>query len=250
MKSSSRCARFASVLKPNKVQPIAFDIFFDGELPPFFEKRNRRRVAHRVSMDLIRYHQPGKVSGWVEIDGKREAVDENWFGFRDHSWGTRASGVGARMPDLMPNQGLGNVRLLWGPWLFERPDGYKYELMHFWTAGPAWTYFSSHMNEAGAGPDEVRQTEIKEMVPNVKFDPKTRRFLGGTYDLLLSTGETKTIEVTPVGNTAFPSCAPENTAAGRASGTGRGKAIITRMANISLMWSRHCHSSVSSAMRR
>jgi len=191
-------------LEPNRTQPIAFDILFEAELPPFFEKRNRRRVANRISMDLIRYHQPGRLSGWVEVDGAREAVGDGWFGFRDHSWGTRASGVGARVPDLAPaSQGMGDMRLLWGPWLLNRPDGSKYELMHFWTAGPAWRYFSAHLNEAGAVEGEVRQTEVREMVPDVRFDPKTRNFLGGTVALTLATGETRTIRVEPVGDTAF-----------------------------------------------
>jgi len=190
-------------LDANKTQPIAFDILFEAELPPYFEKRNHRRSGPRVTMDVVRYHQAGKLSGWVEINGQRESVDDNWFGMRDHSWGTRGTGIGARLSDLQPGQVLNEMGLLWGPWLLKRPDGSAYELMHFWVNSSSWKYLSAHQNEAGARPGEIRQTEIVEMTPNVRFDPKTRRFLGGTYAIALATGERRTIEVTPVGDTAF-----------------------------------------------
>ncbi|MBU6266625.1 MAG: hypothetical protein KGN34_03730 [Sphingomonadales bacterium] len=196
-----RAIRFR--LDANHTQPIAFDVLFTGVLPPFFEKRNRRRSSTRQMMDAVRYHQPGRLSGWVEIDGERQSIGDDWFGFRDHSWGTRGKGIGMPLPDGPPDQGIGNMRLLWGPWLFERADGAHFELMNYWVAGDNWQYFSAHRNEAGPGPDGVRQTEVRSMRPDLRFDPATRRLLGGTCTFELATGETLDVAVETLGASGF-----------------------------------------------
>jgi hypothetical protein len=191
-------------LEANKIQPIAFDIRFEGELPPFFERRNRLRTGIRIGQDVVRYHQPGRLSGWVELAGERIVIDDSWFGFRDHSWGMRGHGVGAHAPDLQPGtQVPKNMRLLWGPWLMTRPDGSKYEIAHFLISSDNWQYFSGHINEAGANSGEVKQTDIRQMTPNIGFDQTTRQFQGGGFDLLLETGETRKVEVEPAGGSGF-----------------------------------------------
>ncbi len=184
--------RFA--LDRNKTQPLAFDILFEGELPPFFEKRNRMRVRNRVGMDVIRYHQPGRLSGWIELEGERHEVDDDWFGFRDHSWGMRGHGVGAHVPDLQPGGGVQDrMQLLWGPSLLTRPDGSKYELMSFLYRTGHWQYFSGHLNEAGNEPGSIRQVEILSMEPSIRFDPKTRQFLSADYEYTLSDGSKRMV---------------------------------------------------------
>lgn len=194
--------RFA--LDRNATQPLAFDIVFEGELPPFFEKRNRLRARNRTAMDVIRYHQPGKLSGWVELEGERHEVGDDWFGFRDHSWGMRGHGVGAHVPDLQPGGGVQDrMKLLWGPSLLTRPDGSKYELMHFLYATGHWQYFSGHVNEVGNEPGSIRQSEIVAMVPNIRFDPVTRAFLGGDYVYTFADGSSRTVQVEPLGPSGF-----------------------------------------------
>lgn len=191
-------------LDRNDTQPLAFDILFEGELPPFFEKRNRLRARNRIGMDVVRYHQPGRLSGWVELDGERHAVDDDWFGFRDHSWGMRGHGVGAHVPDLQPGAGVQErMQLLWGPAMLTRPDGSKYELMHFLYATDHWQYFSGHINEAGNEPGAVRQAEIVSMVPDIRFDPQTRQFAGARYRYGFADGRSRTVETTPLGPTGF-----------------------------------------------
>jgi hypothetical protein len=83
-----RSVRF--VLEPNDVQPIAFDWLFEGAFPCHFEDRNHMRAGNRVSTDLVRYHQTGVCSGWVEVDGVRTEISpDTWVSTRDHSWGVR-----------------------------------------------------------------------------------------------------------------------------------------------------------------
>src|ERR1019366_5170778 len=56
-------------LEPNDIQPIAFDIEFAAAVPPRLEERTHNRDQFRVSADLVRYHQTGVASGWIERDG-------------------------------------------------------------------------------------------------------------------------------------------------------------------------------------
>src|SRR4051812_2447307 len=64
-----RAVRFT--LERNDVQPIAFDWLFEAALPCHFEDRTHIRQGNRVGAELVRYHQIGRCSGWVEIDGER-----------------------------------------------------------------------------------------------------------------------------------------------------------------------------------
>lgn len=192
------------ILEKNETQPIAFDVLFEGELPPFFEKRNKLRAGHRIGLDLVRYHQPGKLSGWIEINGEREEIGEDWFGFRDHSWGMRGHGIGAHPTDLEPSAGVTrNMELFWGPWLMRRPDGSKYEIMHFHYTTDNWSYFSGHVNEACSDDPAGKQQEIRRMTPSFRFDTKTRALLAGSVDILMDSGENRHVEIEPIGGTGF-----------------------------------------------
>ncbi len=104
-RSSSRSSRCRFRLEPNDVQPISFDIVLTAVTPPFFEKRNlvRNRKTGRVDVDVIRYHQGGWASGTVTVNGETHEVNpDEWFGFRDHSWGVRQA-IGEPMVDLIPD---------------------------------------------------------------------------------------------------------------------------------------------------
>jgi hypothetical protein len=67
--------RFA--LDANDTQPLAFDWVFEAAVPPATEERIHQRVplGYRVSAELVRYHQIGIASGWVELDGERHEID-------------------------------------------------------------------------------------------------------------------------------------------------------------------------------
>jgi len=96
-----RRVRFA--LEPNDVSPIAFEWVLDGVVPPFLEEReqHRSRDGARLDADIVRYHQSGTASGWVEVNGRRTKLDSSWVSTRDHSWGVRY-GVGTPIGDVAP----------------------------------------------------------------------------------------------------------------------------------------------------
>jgi hypothetical protein len=231
---------------PNKTQPIAFDILFEGELPPAFEERSRQRSTYRIRMDVVRYFQMGKLSGWVEIDGQREVVDDNWFGARDHSWGMRGNAIGALPTDLQPG-GVQSKQsqILWGLAMLARPDGSKYQMLSFLYATDFGRTYSGRIVELGKS-GEVIETGIRELREVVVLDPATRRFRKATYELVLTDGSAKTLEVSALGDSSFH-LSTGGYGSWVAGGKARGAVTITRMASISPTCSSRCRNLASSA---
>ncbi len=193
-------------LEPNDEQPISFDIVLSAVTPPFFEDRNlvRNRQTGRIDVNVIRYHQGGRASGTVTVDGTTHEVNpEEWFGYRDHSWGVRQA-VGAPPPDLIrPARtaatagALARGAMKWTPFFFRRPDGSYYETAIFITEG-AWQYSSAYINETNGS-----QTPVRSVEPHISYDPRTRFVRGGELRLTMESGEQRVIEVEVLGESGF-----------------------------------------------
>lgn len=191
-------------LEPNDVQPISFDLVLSGVTPPFFEDRNlvRNRRTGRVDVNVIRYHQGGWVTGTVTVDGETHEVrPQEWFGYRDHSWGIRQM-VGAPPTDLIRGRGprpgveiKGGMK--WTPAFLRRPDGSYYETAIFITEGFGG-YASAYLNEADGSQAKVRHAE-----PRMRYDPRTRFVTGGELHLTMESGEQRVIEVEVLGGSGF-----------------------------------------------
>ena len=189
-------------LEPNDVQPIAFDLVLSGVTQPFFEERNltRNKRTGRVEVDVIRYHQGGWVSGTVTVDGETQEVrPDEWFGFRDHSWGVRQA-VGAPAPDVIPglSQPPPDYRggFKWTPMFFRRPDGTYYEMAIHAAQGVGIS--SAFVNEADGSQARVRTVE-----PHLSYDTRTRFVLGGELHLTMESGDERVIEVEAPGESGF-----------------------------------------------
>ncbi|MCB2076854.1 MAG: hypothetical protein KDE55_04040 [Novosphingobium sp.] len=176
----------------NSTQPLRFELTFHATMPAFFEKRDVVISGGRTASDVIRYHQPGTVSGWVEIDGERVAVDaDEWFAFRDHSWGIREH-VGKEPDDLVP----GNFGATGGSkagaayhfnWLvsqIERPDGSRYDLAYYFRDfggdGPP-EFFSGHINES-----DGTQIPILHLYPEITYRSQDKGAMRGRVTALLA----------------------------------------------------------------
>jgi hypothetical protein len=198
-----RAVRFA--LEPNECQPIAFDWLFEAAVPAFLEDRVHSRAGYRVASDLVRYHQTGTASGWVEIDGRRQELDPgSWVSTRDHSWGVRMPAVGRPVTDLEPGDALAGVgfQMIWSPVLMERPDGSRYALhLHYQIfSAPG---FSQKRVEGGIEHPDGRRERWTGLEPSLSFDPSNRRLRGGTIRATTEDGGARTLEVEAVSDTGF-----------------------------------------------
>jgi len=195
-----RSVRF--VLEPNEIQPIAFDCLFEAAFPPAFEERTHIRNRNRIAAELVRYHQIGRCSGWIEVDGERtELTPEAWVSTRDHSWGVRYD-VGLPPQDLEPRDAMGAFQFFWTPSYLERPDGSAYGLFlnmnHF--RGPG----IDHKAMFGLVEQPDGRTErIVDIVPELTYDPVNRRLRGGRVHCTMADGQARTIEVEVVSDTGF-----------------------------------------------
>jgi hypothetical protein len=185
----------------NTAQPIAMDLTWTAHLPAFFEDRDFAMVKGRKSSDVVRYHQAGTVSGWIEIAGERIAVNpEDWCGFRDHSWGIREH-VGEALGDLPPAapSGSGTIGALTSDYQFNwlvshlvRPDGSAYDLAYYFREfreprGLQW--FTGWINE-----EDGAQKPVLQVYPELTLSKANNAVLGGTIFVLQRGDGRKTVE--------------------------------------------------------
>jgi hypothetical protein len=193
-------------LDANECQPIAFDWVFDAAVPPQLEERTHRRSpsGFRVDSDLVRYHQIGLASGWVEIDGVREQIDPaDWVSTRDHSWGVRYD-VGQPPTDRDPTDPMAGLNFLmfWCPTYLETPSGEPYGC--FWHLIQVEAPGLLHKQCTGGfeHPDG-RFDPIVDIKPEVGFDPDNRRLRGGEVHFTMGDGSQRTIGIEVLGDTGF-----------------------------------------------
>jgi hypothetical protein len=190
-------------LAKNDVQPISYEVTFTSEMPPFFEDRHKQRESDgfRIGSDVIRYHQIGVPSGWVEVEGERiEIRPEEWTEYRDHSWGTRLD-VGAHNPDVRPTSDFGDVKfgegefvLVWSPFMLVQPNGEQHAYHFYYMSKQGRIFYSSGYRNYPDG----RQEKVARVRPELKYDDRTRRLLGGQvhFDMLQGGSHTVNVEVT------------------------------------------------------
>jgi len=191
-------------LAKNDAQPIRFDLTFHATMPAFFE--NRDVVVHegRTASDVIRFHQPGTVSGWIEIEGVRHVVNpDEWFGFRDRSWGVREH-VGLDPSDLVPaslgvksgsaggNKAGTGYHFNWLVSKIDRPDGTSYDLAYYFRDfggdGPP-QFFTGHINES-----DGRQIPILQLCPEIDYRASDKGAMRGTVTAFLASKGKEIVE--------------------------------------------------------
>jgi hypothetical protein len=196
--------RFA--LDATDVLPISFEWTMSSPVPPSVEAREVHvsRDRYRVDADIIRYHQGGVARGWVEVDGARTTFDDSaWISTRDHSWGVRYQ-VGAPLPDIAPvaqPEGT-SAYVLWCPLFCERADGSRYGL-HFYFQRFAFGDWSRVTFEGGIEHANGRREPFSAARPDLRFDDRTRRLIGGEITATMRDGRERVYRFTPVSDTGF-----------------------------------------------
>ena len=164
---------------------------------------DRSPDGYRVTHNILRYHQVGVASGWVEVEGSRvEIAADEWISIRDHSWGLRP-GIGKPIPGLpRGSRKIKQMFMTWLPMTLTRPDGSAYSL------------FVMYQEERGDGFTEIRcQAEqqnpdgTSHRFPSVEqdmhFEDGNRRFTHGTITLIDTDGSKRPLTITAAGPTGF-----------------------------------------------
>jgi len=99
------------------------DLLMEGRAFPTQEPRFTRRNGPRMMMDLTRFTQGVRWSGWLEIDGKRETY-AGAPGVKDRSWGVRP--IGAQDPQPTPPMQAPQFYWLWAPTAFPEHSLYAH----------------------------------------------------------------------------------------------------------------------------
>ncbi len=128
---------------------ISADLLFESRSEPLQEPRFTRRSGPRLFMDLTRFTVNCRVTGWVEVDGRRESYDHA-LGTRDRSWGIRQ--IGAADPQPAVPQSIPQFYWLWAPTNF--PNLSLYAHVNEDGSGAPWNRRASLMMD-GAGQGEA-----------------------------------------------------------------------------------------------
>jgi hypothetical protein len=191
-----RVVRFA--LDANDVVPVSFEWTFEAALPTAFEDRTVHQDGFRTSADLVRYHQIGVGSGWVEIEGEHTELDtDRCVSTRDHSWGVRY-GVGVPSPDRPEVDALAGLgfQMVWCPLLFERDDGSRYGmLIHFQIVTAPGLGIVHKIVMGGVEHPDGRFEPWLDLAPELHYDPTNRRLQGGVIRATTADGVTRELAV-------------------------------------------------------
>jgi hypothetical protein len=198
-----RTVRFA--LAANDILPVSFEWTFTAALPAALEQReqHRSRDGGRLDADIVRYHQIGTASGWYEIDGVRESLDEESVSTRDHSWGVRYM-VGPPATDVEEAArppGVATI-VLWSPMLCERKDGSRYGLHVFYQRHRFGDWQRVELQGGVEHPDGRREPFL-QILPHADVRDDNRRLVRATLECTMGDGTARPLELTAVSDTGF-----------------------------------------------
>jgi hypothetical protein len=193
-------------LAANDVVPISFEWTFTGAVPPALEQpeHHRSRDGLRLDADIVRYHQIGTATGWLDLDGTRYELDDaTSVSTRDHSWGVRYM-VGEPVADVeeAPRPSSVSTTVLWSPVLCERPDGSRYGIHVYYQRHGIGGWERVELQGGIEHPDGRRDPFVALVVdPQGRDD--NRRLTAATLHATMADGSSRPLTVTALGDTGF-----------------------------------------------
>jgi hypothetical protein len=193
-------------LEPNDVLPISFEWTFTAAVPCALENRehHRSRDGLRLDADIVRYHQIGTATGWVEVDGQRYELDDaTSVSTRDHSWGVRYQ-VGAPVADVedAPRPSSMSTTVIWSPLLLERPDGSRYGIHLYYQRHGIGGWQRVELQGGIEHPDGRREP-FAAVVLRPEVDDANRRLRSVEIDATMADGSARPLRITALGDTGF-----------------------------------------------
>jgi hypothetical protein len=171
---------------------ISADLRFESRSAPVQEPRFTRRNGPRLFMDLTRFTVNCRVTGWVEVDGRRETY-ENGLGTRDRSWGVRQ--IGAADPQPVVPAIMPQFYWLWAPTNF--PNLSLFAHVNEDEAGKPWNRRASLMID-GAGQGDALHLEHDSFTAHWRAGTRHARSM--RIDCKDMNGRDHRVEWTPIDN--------------------------------------------------
>jgi hypothetical protein len=193
-------------LARNDTLPISFEWTFTGVVPAALEnpEQHRSRDGARLDADIVRYHQIGTATGWIDLDGERyDLTDDTSVSTRDHSWGVRYQ-VGVPRTDVEEPDRPANLAstIIWSPMLCERPVGSRYGL-HLYYQRHGVDGWERVELQGGVEHPDGRRDPFAAVVVHAEVADDNRRLRRADLDCTMRDGSKRPLTVTALGDTGF-----------------------------------------------
>lgn len=157
---------------------LGFDLVWHASVEPVLEGHHFELNRNRVTHDLVRYVQTGRMEGEIRIGGETiPATRDRFWGVRDHSWGMRPMSA---MPGDPP---LGKVE--WNFLLF-MPIQFESFSIHIYLFESRWGR-PTHLTASIMYPEgtEVPDDEIKGVTHDFRWveGAPVQTLVGGTFTI-------------------------------------------------------------------
>lgn len=170
--------------------PLTAELEFTTDTLPHLEAKHREMAGTRLIQDQHRYDQVGHWNGWIAIGGDRIEV-RDWWGDRDHSWGTRVD-VGGLEPREMFRRTPSFT--IWCN--FSTDEGWGlFQSREFADGSPRYLDGSIHRRGRGGA-------RVTELASAITYVDGTRTWAHAEFEIALSDGTTVHLVADP--HTARP----------------------------------------------
>jgi hypothetical protein len=176
----------------NSKEGVSAELVCDGRAFPLQEPRFTRRVGARMLMDVTRFTQNVRWTGFVQIDNKRVFYHhQQSLGTRDRSWGIRP--IGAQDPQPNVPMQLPQFYWLWAPTNF--PNLSLFFHVNEDEKGQAW---NTRCTLAPDGAGEAQQLHLTDPQMRVGWGKGTRRAQAAKLSVKDSRGQDHQVTWAPI----------------------------------------------------
>ncbi|MEY4863865.1 MAG: hypothetical protein RLZ51_1960 [Pseudomonadota bacterium] len=181
--------RLRIVLEDND-SGLSCELTFDAVTVPLEEDRQRLVRNDRVFMDVTRFTQFGRWSGWLKCGGQRlEIAPAQIRGIRDRSWGVRP--VGEPESGGAPVAGLPQLYFLWAPLHWD--DGASHVCVFEDAQG---RHLHAEGKRVGLASNDVER--MVRVDHQIRYAPGTRRMTQGELHVRTPQGESWVVRLEPL----------------------------------------------------
>lgn len=169
---------------------VTLDVHWLGALAPILEEPHLEVHGSRVTHDVIRYVQHGRVTGVLRTpEGEHQLTPETWWGERDHSWGTRPL---PQMIGAPPGQRPNWAGLLFAPIQF--PDWGFHLYLYEDAQGRTQHLSAAIRGRWGSSETPLRVLAVEH---DLHWDASAAALTlsGGAISLHLSDGTTRVVQI-------------------------------------------------------